>query len=326
MFPLVASVLVVAVALGLIVARRGMGLPDGALAQLVVAAALIGLVWMPPAWAAAGVAVATWAVFGWALAALLIAAPVVVLVTQLVPGGVSVVLLGVIVLVGALVQRDHRRRLRRLAAAAQLQPGEHVAREVELTGQAFPLTPCLAPHLRTPCATWTARIGGTSYPASTYVELRAAHGSAIIDPRTVPLQWSRDPQLVRGDDARAIIGAVGAPVGADADPSVLLHVLPVGATCYVVGVPTWALAPGGAAGLYRDSPLLPTFRQHGPDHAPDPARDGAAPMKAADAGPAPIWADQSEEDLARASRFARLVWGAWAVVAGLIAVGQAVAG
>ena len=88
----------------------------------------------------------------------------------------------------------------------------------------------------------------------------------------------------------------------DDNKSLFLQILPEGTECYVVGTPSWESAPPASSGLYRDNPVLPTFRST-PEH--------------------PAWfADRSEALLRADHTWAFASWVVWAGMCAAIAATQ----
>jgi len=215
------------------------------------------------------------------------------------PGGLSTVLLCILVIVGIGQIRSAQMHLIRLSRAATLVADEPTTQEVELTGKIRAVSPTVDPIHGKPCAMWKVT-GRGSRESETLVELRGDTGSAIIDPATVRLEWSRPPEAIRDEAATKAAEELRLEL---ADGDVLyLQTLPEDTECYVVGVPTWEIAPANTVGLYRDAPVLPTFRST-PEH--------------------PAWfADRSEAQLRADHRWALVSWAAWGTICAAIAIAQ----
>ena len=294
---LTALVLVNAIACG-VVGRR-MKHEDAPYLQGIIAGLLVALIWVPPVprtlvtgalcilliWDAGTVAVAV-------MTAIFVAAGL------WLPGGVSVLVLAIVVIAGISAIRSTRAHLRRIARAADLRSGEQVDTEIELTGHARAVGPTVDPVDGQPCALWVLSSRKGSRTSDRVVELRAEHGSAIINPGTVTIQWSAVSRVVPADKVAAVTAATGLDAG---EPAMMtLRVLPEGTECYVVGKPEWRIAPPGTtSGMYRDSPLLPTFDTAGA-----------------------IFTDRSEQQLRRDYLWSILSWSTWSAVCAAIAVVQ----
>ncbi len=215
------------------------------------------------------------------------------------PGGITVVLLGILVIVGLEQVRGARRHLIRLARAAALTADEPTGDEVELTGNVHAVVPTVDPVHGEPCAMWKV-IGHGTRESQVMVELRGAEGSAIVDPETVRLDWSQPTSSIDGERAREV--AEKLRLDLTSTGSLFLQILPEGTECYVVGVPGWELAPAPTVGTYRDAPMLPTFRST-PEH--------------------PAWfADRSEAQLHSDYGWALASWGIWGAMCAAIAGAQ----
>jgi hypothetical protein len=238
--------------------------------------------------------------FGLGLGSVVVMLGAVVATALWLPGGVSALLLAIIAIVGVTQIRAARSHLVRLSRARTLVANEAVEHEVELTGKIRALSDTVDPVHGARCAMWKVTALGGTRESEGLVEIRGATGSAIIDPTTVRLDWSQSPQLVEGDQAKQVTEAMRLELGDDR--KLFLYVLPEETECYVVGLPTWEMAPASSAGLYRDAPILPTFRS-----TPDQ----------------PAWfADRSEAQLRADHSWALGSWVTWGAMCAAIATVQ----
>jgi hypothetical protein len=216
------------------------------------------------------------------------------------PGGVSALLLGILAIVGISQIRAKRRHLVRLSRAHTLVANEEVFDEVELTGKIRAVVPTVDPVFGEPCAMW--KLAGAGSESQGLVEIRGATGSAIIDPKSVRLEWSQPGKGLDRDQTVRVAEKLGISVPTEEDGTFSLYTLPEDTECYVVGKPTWEMSPAATVGLYRDAPILPTFRST-PDR--------------------PAWfADRSEAQLRGDYRWAIVSWVVWGAMCGAIAVAQ----
>lgn len=300
MVELILSGAAVACAIGLqLVARRLKRDPDTLGELIVIAGCFLILIWAPSYMRSLIVGgFVVFAVFGLGMGVILVMLGILIATALFLPGGVSVLLCAILAIVGVTEIRAARRHLVRISRAAQLVANEQAPGEVEITGTAYPVIPVVDPVHGKPCAMW--RVTGKGQRESdTLVEIRGASGTALVDPTTVRLEWSRSPEVVREDVAKHAAERLRFEL---LDGALMLHVLPIGAECYVVGLPSWEVAPASTVGLYRDSPMLPTFRST-PEH--------------------PAWfADRSEAQLHSDHAWAMASWGSWAALCAAIAVIQ----
>jgi hypothetical protein len=294
---IVLTALVVANAIAFGVIGHRLKRDDAPYVQGVIAACLIALIWVPPTPRTFIVGVLImmliWEI-GWVgvgiVGGMLLAAGI------WLPGGVSVFVLGFIVLIGAVGIRQTRAHLRRIARAADLQNGQ-VDTEVELTGCARAVAPTVDPVDGKPCAMWEVASEKGTRTSPAMIELRGERGSAIVNPSTVTFEWRRAGRSLDADKVTAVTAATGLEVGDG--KWMLLRVLPDGAECYVIGKPVWRMGPPGTGGMYRDSPVLPTF----------------------DASSA-VFTDRSETALRRDHAWSLAVWSGWSAICAAIAVVQ----
>lgn len=273
---------------------------DKGIEAAIIAVCLGVLIWGSPTTRSLIVGIAAVVIAGsFGPAGMLTAAGLVALVAYVVPGGVSVVLLAILALVGVGQIRAARRHLQRLSRAATLVANEPVEHEVELTGRARAVTPIVDPIHGRPCAMWRLVAGGATRESAALVEIRGATGSAIIDPASVKIEWSRGPEVVAKEQADAALAELRLEAK---DAAISLYVLPDDTACYVIGMPAWEIAPANTVGMYRDAPILPTFRAT-PEH----------PV---------FFADRSETQLRGDYRWAVVVWGVWGAVCAAIAICQ----
>ncbi len=273
--------------------------PDTIYELLAIAVCLLLVIWAPSY--VRSIAVGGFLVFamlGLGLGMILTMLVLVVATAIWLPGGVSMLSCGILALVGIGQIRSARAHLIRLSRATTLVTNQQVEDEVELTGAVHAVHPTVDPVFGEPCAMWRVRGEGLR-ESDTMVEIRSSSGSALIDPTSVRIEWSRQPKVVSGDEAKraAELLRVEPVKGA-----LMLNVLPEGAECYVVGTPTWETAPASTIGLYRDSHLLPTFRST-PEHRA-------------------LFADRSEAQLRGDHAWAMASWGTWSVVCAAISVLQ----
>lgn len=273
--------------------------PDTIFELVVIACCFLVVIWAPSyvrSIIVGGFAVI--AMFGLGIGFVLVMLAIVIGTAAFLPGGVSVLLCAILAIVGFTEIRSARRHLIRISRAAELITNQQPDGEVEITGKAYPVAPIVDPVHGAPCAIW--RVSGDSVRESdTLVEIRGPRGSALVDPTTVRLEWSRNASVVRDDEAKKAAELLRiSPV----EGALILHVLPIGAECYVVGLPTWETSPANSVGMYRDSPRLPTFRST-PEH--------------------PAWfADRSEVQLHGDHAWAMAAWGTWSGLCAAIAVVQ----
>jgi len=294
------AALVVCVAALELVGRRLRREPDNVYTLIVIAVCLGLMIWVP-SWirtlVVGAVVVFLGMESGVALAAVLLS--IAIATGVWLPGGLTAVLLVILVLVGIGQVQAARRHLVRLSRAATLVANEPTTQEVELTGKIRAVTPVVDPVHGKPCAMWKL-VGRGTRESETLVELCGATGSAIIDPATVRLEWSQAPEAIRGDDAKRAAAELRLDL-ADHD-MLFLQTLAEGTECYVVGVPAWEIAPANTVGLYRDAPVLPTFRST-PEH--------------------PAWfADRSEDQLRADHRWELVSWCVWGAMCAAIATVQ----
>jgi hypothetical protein len=298
---IVLTTVLLACTIGLeILARRMRRDPDTIYELIVLAFGLCLLIWVPAF--GRSVVVGGFCVivmFGLGLGFVLFVLGVVIATALWLPGGVSALVLGIIAIAGVSQIRAARRHLVRLSRAATLVANEPVRHEVELTGTIRAVSPTVDPVFGEPCAMWKVEAKATRESGG-LVEIRGDTGSAIIDPTSVRLEWSRSAKIVDGDDAKKAAEALR--VELHDDDKLLLYVLPEDTECYVVGTPTWEIAPANTVGLYRDAPVLPTFRS-----TPDQ----------------PAWfADRSEAQLRFDHAWAIVWWVTWGAVCAAIATVQ----
>lgn len=301
MIELILTSMLVVGAIGLeLLSRRLEHDPDSIYGLIVIAFCLGLLIWVPSFARSIIVGgLAVFMMFGLNAIAGLLVLGLVIATGLWIPGGVSVVLLGILSMVGFSQIGDAREHLIRLSRAATLVANEPTTLEVELTGKIRALSPVVDPVHGKPCAMWKVIAKGVR-ESDTLVELVGATGAAIIDPTTVRLEWSRSPMLIEGDAARAT--AEKLRLDLDDNKSLFLQILPEGTECYVVGTPSWEIAPPASSGLYRDNPVLPTFRST-PEH--------------------PAWfADRSEALLRADHTWALASWVVWAGMCAAIAATQ----
>lgn len=298
---LILSAALLASMIGLHVVSRVKQRPPDTIYELVAIAFGLGLlIWVPPfgrSLIVGGFCVLVMFGLGFGfVVAMLVAVGAVAL---WLPGGVSALLLAILAIVGVTEIRAARRHLIRLSRARSLVAGELVTHEVELTGRIRAVNPTVDPVHGKPCAMW--KIAAVSERESNgLVEIRGETGSAIIDTTSVHLDWSRGPTAIEGEDAKRVAEALRFDL--DDEGVFLLYVLPEDTECYVVGTPTWELAPANTVGLYRDAPILPTFRAT-PDH---PA----------------MFADRSEAQLRADHAWAMISWATWGAACAAIATAQ----
>lgn len=216
------------------------------------------------------------------------------------PGGASVLVLGIVVGVGISETLASRRHLVRISRAQTLVANEPVPHEVELTGTVRAVRPVRDPLRDEPCALWQVQLGTERRASDELLELRGDSGSAIIDPRTIPLEWKSSPATYpEGSEAETIARRLGLEL---AGRPLVLRVLREGQACYVIGRPVWEIAPAECTGLYRDQPVLPTFRTTEPH---------------------PVWfCDRSEAQLRKSYTWVLASWLAWGAVCAAIAIVQ----
>jgi hypothetical protein len=175
------------------------------------------------------------------------------------PGGISVLVLGIMAIVGLFAVRTARAHVRRIERAADIHSGEVVDVDIELTGRARAATPITDPVDDKPCALWQVMTDKGIFTSEALIELRGDRGSAIVDPSTVDILWRRESRAIDHEKAATVGSARDIAIGEPGTGWMTLRVLPDDTECYVIGKPEWKLAPPGTGGLYRDSPLLPTF-------------------------------------------------------------------
>lgn len=272
--------------------------PDTRFELIAIALGFVILIWAPSyvrSLIVGGFAV--FAVLGLGLGPVVTMLGLVIVTAVFLPGGVSVLLFAILAGIGVTEVRSSRRHLRRIARAATLVANQPVDEEVEVAGTAHAVSRVADPVYGAACAMWRVTGEGTR-ESTALVEVRGPSGSAMVDPTTVALQWSRGPKIVRDDDARRAAEALQLELS---DGTLMLYVLPEGADCYVVGRPSWEPGPPGT-GLYRDSPVLPTFRST-PEH---PA----------------LFADRSEAQLRADHAWALASWLTWGALCAAIGVLQ----
>lgn len=262
---------------------------------LVITAGLAVMIWAPSS--VRSVLVGGFVVFatiGNGTGVVLVMLAIVIATALWLPGGVSVLLFVILAGVGVAQVRAARRHLIRISRAGALIANQPVDDDVELTGTAHPVFPLVDPVYGAPCALWRVEGEGTR-ESSTLVEVRGASGSALVDPTTVRLEWSRPAKLVQGDEATRAAELLRLEL---VDGRLQLQILADGDACYVMGKPTWEIAPAPSVGLYRDSLLLPTFRSDA------------------------LFSDRSEAQLRSDHTWAIASWAIWGALCAAIAVLQ----
>ena len=283
------------------IAARRLGRKDDAAMMVVIAIVFVGAIWISPTIRSIAIGSIV-VVIAWSVSALVgvIFALVAVAAAVWLPGGVSVVLLAVVALWGQSEVRAAREHLQRLARAKTLVANDPVTAEVELTGRVRAVGGLVDPLHGKPCAHWHVYGDGGSRESSALIEIRGETGSALIDPATVRMEWSGNPEEIPESRLADVGKAVRLELG-ESKP-LYLRMLPEGTECYVVGWPTWETSPADGVGLYRDAPVLPVFRST-PEH---PA----------------FFADRTETALRLDHTFAMIAWGTWTLVCATIVVAQ----
>jgi hypothetical protein len=282
------------------VGRRLKRDPDTLYELIAIALAFVVLIWAPAYLRSLLIGgFVMFAVYELGLGVIVIMLALVVASGLFLPGGVSVLLFAIVVYFGIAEIRSSRKHLTRIARAQALVANQPVEHEVEVAGTAHAVKRIVDPVYGAACAMWRVTGQGTR-ESNELVEVRGARGSAMVDPTTVSLQWSRGPKIVRDDEAKRAAETLQLELLEGG--ALMLYVLPEGGDCYVVGLPVWESAPAGTVGLYRDSPMLPTFRST-PEH---PA----------------LFADRSETQLRADHTWALASWGTWGALCAAVAVMQ----
>jgi membrane protein implicated in regulation of membrane protease activity len=220
-----------------------------------------------------------------------------------VPGGGTVFVLGVLVLVAIVVVVMSARRIRRMARARALEPGRVPVGDVELGGRVAPLRTISPPGVEQPCVAWCANPWDRRPQSTELFAIHAAQGVALVDPAGAELDLKQHTRKLTEDEARALLELRdGEPPPKDKSGPGALCWIEEGTEAYVVGVPSWELVPGGQ-GDYRGAPLLPVFR----------SREGAKVYVA----------DRPEWEVRRESLFALISFALWGPEWIAIALAQA---
>lgn len=207
------------------------------------------------------------------------------------PGGTLAFAIAVVALSGVAVVFASVRRLRRMARAEALVPGEPPAHEVELGGtvRARELLPLPGDAERS-VAAWELMIEGKSHRSSALVPVVAEAGTVLVDPHEVRWDLSNSDTLTSADRVAEAVETAGiepAALGLTGPGGAVRNWLEDGAEVYVVGRPSWRADPLGSA-TYRAAPTLPLF-----------------------AGPQTFFADRPEAQLAAEARFRMISWMLW---------------
>ncbi len=203
----------------------------------------------------------------------LITAGIVGGLANLVPGGATVLVLPLIVLVGVLELKAQRKHRARIARAGLLEPNKDPGGEVVLSGTAEALKEVSLPETKQMAysedlprgkaiAGWQLDISTEKQLAEpTQLAISTKMGLALVDLTTVQLS-------VNPSQERPLVTAEMTKVVRDRDidwdplPGKLtwyLRWIDIGQEVFVVGRPNWERAPEGE-GTYRESPFVPVFR------------------------------------------------------------------
>lgn len=291
---------------------------------LVVAVALLAVVWMPHAWVDASAALLAGLFvasrFGdlarhaarLRLAAFLAGAVVVWLaLSRVIPGGASMLL--ALLAAGFAVPPALRALpvMLRVRRARQLSPGERPRDEVHIGGrigrEPVPPPPTLA--IADPMGAWRLSWTDGRHAQPSPLEIHTPQGPVLVDLERVEVMSSEAHRsMLDSMEAYGVAKALGDAEMIDHVKSarsqgviapVELSWLPPGAGVYVVGRPFWRRLAGAS---YRDGEIVPCFE--------------------GEAGDEPALVDQSPEEHARHLTWEVLRGGGWGLLAGLIALLQ----
>ena len=304
--PLLSTAAIVGVGLVLLGLRWWLRRPGASIAIVIlIMATLIGLVWIPPDWRTTGF-IGAGALLGLAGAggaerfwAAVIFGGILWLTETLVPGGTSALILGVLAIVGYVRTRSSVLHLVRLTRAGNLAPNETPDREVELAGTvAGPDRPIDGLDER--AAAWKL-----DQLCTDYIVIETELGPVFAETATAEVDG--EVITLTKEQRKALLDAEGArpePRMKQLPKDVELQVFRAGSPAYVVGIPQWEPPPRGSTG-YRDSPVVPVFRQ----------RTSAAP---------PVYiANRSEQELRRESWWTLSTWAGWGLACGWVGAAQA---
>lgn len=233
----------------------------------------------------------------------------------LVPGGGTVLVLGILACIAIGVVTLSARRLRRMARAFRLTPGVAPDGDVELGGIALAIRPLSPPGVELSCLLYRASPWAEGQVASHEpFAIRSAEGLAVIEPSGAELDLEGKKRTLSAEEARTLLGfsaELPTPKGGGG-PGDLAY-LEEGSACYVVGVPVWEpasaeLVARAANALpepagYRGAPTVPVFRST-PEHRL-------------------YLADRPEDSVRHETLFNLWAWSSWGVLWVGVAVLQA---
>ena len=291
---------VIAVATTLSVLGRRLARKDAVLFMVLVAMVMVAMLWIPRTYrnVVVGLIGAGVLFLGSAGIFAVVVGGLTVLLGYVIPGGSTVIALGIIAIVGFFEVRGALRHLRRMRRARALRPGVPPEGDVELFGRVWAQEPLRVPGTDTPCVLWQVTLDGIDKHSEAPVEIRAAAGSARFEPAGATLLLTVRTDLGGDAELRAkVAAAVGLPAPGKSVTDALGW-LAEGDAAYVMGRPVWEPAPPGM-GAYRDAPSIPTFR-------------GQA-----------FLADREEAEVARDSTWTLATWLGWGAAAAAVAALQA---
>ncbi len=222
------------------------------------------------------------------------------------PGGGTALALLILVAVAIGVVTLSISRLRRIARARALLPGQPPGGDVELGGTALALRSISPPGLELGCvlyraSPWTERQVASREPFA----IRSPAGIALVEPDGADLDLTGKKRALSPEEGRALLGlGEGEPTPKGGGGPGDLAYLEEGGACYVVGAPVWEPAPAelvarAAASLpepagYRGAPTIPVFRSS-PGHRL-------------------YVADRAEEVVRSESLFNLWAWSSWGLI------------
>ncbi len=166
------------------------------------------------------------------------------------PGGASVIVLGLTLIALVLHGRKTFAHYRRLSTAKRLDPTAPPRSPVEIGGTiSLEKPPSVPPNFDLPdAAGWRLAFDPTHCSPST-LRLETDVGPVLIDLATITLEHTRHAHSKLDSDV---------PTEPPFGPGAMLAVIDAGKAAHVLGIPEWERAPEGSGG-YRNAPVVPLF-------------------------------------------------------------------
>jgi hypothetical protein len=258
----VLSLIVLVCGVGIGIAGKRLKRDDTFVFVFLMLLTLVPVVWIPKSardgLLCAGIALffisigdSFWDRVGWAVG---VAGPLYAL-SWVIPGGASVLIIGLTLIALWFAFNDSRRHLKRLRRAERLDPATRNEKEVEIGGTVLParISSTLPGVDLRHAGGWRLYANGEKFCEPEHVVLTTAQGSVLVALASIDLD------RVRLETAKPdVVDVWREQLGLEASETPLLQVVDADKEVYVIGTPTWIRAPAGSGG-YRDSPLVPVF-------------------------------------------------------------------